>query len=97
MAWLGRKDGALHEARQLVRRNPISADATNGPGVINTAAEAFALFGEDEEALRQLELVLSVPSYNSVAMVRVNPVWQRFKTNPRFRALLAKYEAPSRN
>ncbi len=97
LAWLGRKEGALRQARELVRRDPISVDATNGPVMINTAAEVFALFGDDENALEQLEVVLSVPSYNSVAMVRVNPVWQRFKTNSRFQALLAKYAARPNN
>lgn len=91
LAYLGRKEHAVRAARDLVRRDPISEDGTNGPGTINTAAEIFALFGEDEEALKQLEVVLSGPSYNSAAMVRVNPVWRRFHGNARFEALLAKY------
>lgn len=80
-----------------MRLDPVSANATNGPGAINTAAEIFALFGEVEEAFRELEVVLSVPSYVSVPLVWVNPVWRRFHNSPRVQTLLAKYETPARN
>ena len=86
---LDRKEAALREARELVR---LPKDATVGPGAVNTAAEIFAMYGEDEAALEQLEVVLSLPGYVTPAVTRVNPVWQRFKDNPRFQALLAKYE-----
>ncbi len=95
-AWLGRKEAAIRAAREAVRLVQISGDATEGPGAVTTAAEVFALFGEDDAALELLERLLSTPSHVSVPLVRVNPVWQRFKTNPRFQALLAKYDKPSR-
>lgn len=97
LAWLGRKEAAVRQARELVRSDPLTRDATNGPAQINTAAEILALFGEDEDALNQLDLVLSVPSYNSAAMVRVNPVWRQLRGNPRLQALLAKYDARHNN
>jgi hypothetical protein len=93
LARLDRREPALREARELVR---LPKDATYGPGALNTAAEIFAMYGEDEAALEQLEAVLSVPSYISPAVTRVNPVWQRFKGDPRFEALLEKYDTGER-
>jgi serine/threonine-protein kinase len=91
-AWLGRKEAAIRAAREAVRIVQSSGDATWGPDAVTTAAEVYAMFGEDEAALEHLEMVLSTPSHVSVPLVRVNPVWQRFKSDPRFQALLAKYE-----
>jgi TolB-like protein/tetratricopeptide (TPR) repeat protein len=90
---LDRKDAALREARELAR---LPKDATQGPGYVNTAAEIFAIYGEDEAALDQLEMVLSMPGYVSPAITRVNPVWQRFRGDPRFEALLEKYDEGER-
>ena len=88
------RDAAIQAAREAVRLGPISRDATNGPARVNLLAEVYALFGEDEAAMQQLEVVLSVPSYVSVPFVRVNPVWARFRNHPSFQALLAKYDTP---
>ena len=95
LAWLGRNEAALQEAHELVRITSFARDEIV-PGALTTAAEIFALFGEDDAALELLDRLLGMPSYVSVPLVRVNPVWQRLRSNPRFEALLAKYEQ-SRN
>ncbi len=92
MALLGRKDAALREANELVQLDRTFHDGMVGPAALTTAAEVYARFGEDQRAIDLLDRVLAMPSYVTVPLVRVNPVWQRFRDNPRFQAVLARHE-----
>jgi serine/threonine protein kinase/tetratricopeptide (TPR) repeat protein len=46
-----------------------------------------------EAAIRQLDILLSRPSQVSVTLLRIDPWWDPLRKNPKFDALLAKYEA----
>jgi serine/threonine-protein kinase len=56
------------------------------------AAESYLLVGEFDAALEQIEYWLSRPSYLSVALLRVDPIWDPIRGDPRFQALLERYE-----
>jgi hypothetical protein len=43
--------------------------------------------GENEKAIDQLETLLSVPSAISAGILRVDPIWDPIRSNPRFRRL----------
>jgi hypothetical protein len=58
---------------------------------MNIAAEVFAKFGEDSAALENLDRALTLPSHVTVALVRLNPVWARFKGVPAFEQMLARH------
>ena len=45
-----------------------------------------------EEALAEIELLLAGPSITSVHMVRMDPRYDPIRENPRFQALLDRYE-----
>ena len=47
---------------------------------------------EYDAAIDRLENLLPVPSITAVPMVRIDPVWDPLRNNPRFQGLLAKYE-----
>ncbi len=47
---------------------------------------------EYDAAIDQLESLLAVPSNTAVPMLRIDPTWDPLRDNPRFQALLAKYE-----
>jgi tetratricopeptide (TPR) repeat protein len=92
LALLGRTNEAINAAREAVRLDPTSRNALDGPGRLTTLAEILAIFGDEQAALEQLETLFSIPSHYTVPFVRVYPVWDRFRDNPHFQALLNKYQ-----
>lgn len=87
-AGLGRYDDGMREAEEAVRMMPISRDAIVGAELVTTLAEICMMCGEDERAIDQLETLLYVPSVISAGVLRVDPIWDPIRTNPRFRRLV---------
>jgi hypothetical protein len=50
------------------------------------------MLGSGDAAIRQLEVLLSHPSFISVPLLRLDPRWDPLRKNPRFEALLAKHD-----
>jgi hypothetical protein len=61
------------------------------PYVIDLA-HIYTIVGEDEAALDQIEYLLANPSWISAPFLRMDPRWNRLRDDPRFQALLEKYE-----
>jgi serine/threonine-protein kinase len=55
------------------------------------AAEVYLMVGQYDAALGQLEYLLSIPSYLSVSLLRIDPMWDPLRDDPRFQALLERY------
>jgi serine/threonine-protein kinase len=91
-AALGRKNEAIRMGRRAVELCPLSVDAWACQRPIAFLAEIYARVGEYDAAVEQLDLILSLPSELSVALLRVDPLWDPLRDNPRFQALLEKYE-----
>ncbi|MEM7355376.1 MAG: protein kinase [Acidobacteriota bacterium] len=87
-AGLGRKDDAIREAQKAVARYPISADAYIGPRFVDHLAKIYIMVGEHDEALDQIEYLLSIPSDVSVPWLKIGPQWDALRENPRFQALV---------
>ena len=90
MAALGRRDGALREARWIAETEAYRKD----PDVAVARAEILARAGETDAALADLERALVGPSHVTAPMLRLFPNWDPILVNPRFQALLAKYADP---
>lgn len=54
-------------------------------------AEGYVMAGDNDAAIAQVDYLLAHPSAMSVGLLRVDPIWDPLRSNPRFRALLAKY------
>ena len=68
---------------------PISKDAYMGTELINYLAEIYMMCGEHEAAIDQIETLLSRPgSYLSIGILRVDPIWDPVRSNPRFKRLV---------
>ena len=65
-------------------------DAIGGPAFVEELAAVYALLGRQDEAIEQLEYLLTVPSYVTVASLRIDPTWDSLRDHPRFQALLAR-------
>ncbi len=95
LALLGEKDAAIAEAKRATEILPESIDAFEGPAMTQTLAEVYALVGEQDKAIDLLDGLLSRPSSITVAILRIVPIWDSLRDNPRFIALLKKYGGPA--
>jgi TolB-like protein len=93
LAYLGEKDGALAEARRATDLLPESKDAFGGPEITAGVAEVYCIVGENSRAIELLDGLLSRPSAVTVQGLKVNPVWDSIRDDPRFKALIDKHSA----
>ena len=91
LAGLGKKEEAVNEGKKAVELLPESQDAFDGPQATAALAEIYACVGEHDEALRLLDHLLTVPSGLTVPTLKVDPVWDPLRKDPRFQALIDKY------
>ncbi|MDH3814754.1 MAG: hypothetical protein OEV48_09715, partial [Acidobacteriota bacterium] len=61
------------------------------PYVIDLA-HIYTILGDNDAALERLEYLLSNPSYLSAPFLRMDPRWDPLDDDPRFQALLEKYD-----
>jgi TolB-like protein len=88
-AGLGREEEAIYEGLRGVECLPITKDAEIGPMRLEDLARIYVMVGKYEDALDILEELLSRPSEQSVARLRLDPVWDPLRDHPRFQRLLA--------
>jgi len=91
LAWLGEKDAAIAEGLRATELLPESVDAFDGPKLTEALAEVYAIVGEHDKAIDLLDHLLSRPSFVTVAALKVMPMWDWLRHNPRFDALIKKH------
>jgi TolB-like protein/Flp pilus assembly protein TadD len=93
LAGLGLKEEAINEGRKAVELVPESQDAFEGPQATAALAEIYASVGEPDEAFRLLDHLLKVPNGLTAATLKLDPVWDPLRKDPRFQALIDSYSA----
>jgi tetratricopeptide (TPR) repeat protein len=93
-AALGRKEEALSEGRRAMELVPIAQEAMRGQynneGFTRTRfAMICAWAGERELALEQLEAVAKTPGGPGYGELRLNPMWDPLRGDPRFEKIVA--------
>jgi TolB-like protein/Tfp pilus assembly protein PilF len=91
LAFLGERDAALAEAQRASELRPESKDAFGGPEVMESVAQVYAILGEKDRAIEVLDGLLSRPSGMTVQILKVNPIWDPLRNDPRFENLLTKH------
>jgi TolB-like protein/Flp pilus assembly protein TadD len=91
LAGLGKREDAVNEGKKAVELLPESQDAFDGPQATAALAEIYAWVGEHDEAIRLLEHLLTVPGGLTVPTIKLDPVWDPLRQDPRFQALIDKY------
>ena len=91
LAQLGEKDAAAAEAQRATELLPESKDAFGGPEIAAGAAEVYTILGDNDRAIEILDGLLNRPSAMTVQVLKVNPIWDPLRSDPRFQALLQKY------
>jgi serine/threonine-protein kinase len=91
-ARLHRKDDAIREGNRACQLLPESKNAWLGVWTADAMTEIYMKVGEPDVALARLEHSFSVPAGLHVAALRVSPLWEPLRNDPRFQRLLAAYE-----
>jgi len=90
-AGLGRKDEAIQEGKTAVELMPIEKDFYRGIFILEYLARIYTMVGEYDQALDQIDKLLSTPSLLSVNLLKKDPVWEPLWDLPEFTELIKKY------
>src|SRR5437899_116864 len=93
LAYLGEKESALAEAQRATELLPEAKDAFGGPEIRTGVAEVCAILGDNDRAIEILDGLLSRPSSVTAQALKVNPIWDPLRSDPRFQGLIDNYGA----
>ena len=93
LAGLGEKKAAIAEGKRAVDLLPESQDALSGPKATLELAKIYTWTSESDQALQLLEHSLSTPSGITVPLLKLDPVWDPLRSDPRFQALIDRQDA----
>jgi predicted negative regulator of RcsB-dependent stress response len=88
-AELGDKEKAIHEGRTACDMLPPTKDAMVSVILTTNLARIYALTGEKDLALEQLEIVSKLPYGPSYGELRLDPEWDSLRGDPRFEKIVA--------
>jgi TolB-like protein/Tfp pilus assembly protein PilF len=91
LAQLGEKESALQEAQRASELVPESKDAFSGPEIASGVAEVYAILGDNDRAIETLNGLLRRPSGVTAQGLKVDPIWDPLRSDPRFQALIETY------
>ena len=89
LAGLGLGEEAVREGREGLRLMPPEVEAWRGGKRVVDLARIYAMTGRTDEAIEQLELIMSIPADMSAWELRLDPTWDPLRGDPRFEALAA--------
>ena len=92
-AGLGEAASAIAEGQKAMAMRPTSKDPFEGPVIEENMATIYALLGDADHAIPILKRLLQIP-YGGVpitpAALRLDPVWDQIRNDPRFQELAAE-------
>ena len=87
---MGQKEEAIRQATLASDLLPVSRDAMDGPKYVENLAQVYGLVGNHDAALDRIEYLLSIPGGVSSGLLKLDPVWNPLRQDPRFQALIKK-------
>jgi serine/threonine-protein kinase len=101
---LGDKDAALALSERAIAANQIDKDAVTGPMPIEILARIAARMGEFDRAIAALEKLLAMPYEGELAenvpltpaLLRLDPMFDPLRNDPRFQRLTVMPELKKR-
>ena len=91
LAMLGEDVRAVEQAERALALMPMSRDALTGAELRRQAVEVYANAGAEERAIAELEQLLKIPNGGHIQGVRLDPMIDPLRENPRFKKLLAEH------
>jgi non-specific serine/threonine protein kinase len=90
-AGLGQRGKAIQAGQRGMELLPVSMEAWRGSFREHDMAIIYTMIGEEGKAIEILDGLLSRPTDFSVAMIKLNPVWDPLRNNPGYLTLLEKH------
>ena len=87
-AELGHKEKAIQQGRTACDILPPAKDAVAGVALITYLAQIYALTGEKDLALKELEIVSKLPCGPSYGELRLDLEWDSLRGDPRFEKIV---------
>jgi TolB-like protein len=88
-AALGNKREANREGKRAAELLPVTKDSVDGARVIKYLALTYALTGKKDAALTELATAAKIPGYLNYAELRLDPIWDPIRGDPRFDKIVA--------
>jgi serine/threonine protein kinase/tetratricopeptide (TPR) repeat protein len=92
-AGLHRRADAIREAKTATEIVPMSQNSTFSTALMGGALEIYARLGESNAAFDMIELLLSMPAGRELSpqLLRVDPVFDKLRSDPRYDALINRF------
>ena len=88
-AELGEKEKAIQEIRTACDMRSFAGDAVDAGTLVTNLARIYALTGEKDLALKQLEIVTKIPCGPSYGELRLDSEWDSLRGDVRFEKIVA--------
>jgi serine/threonine protein kinase/Flp pilus assembly protein TadD len=90
-AGLGEAASAIAEGQKGMAMDPASKDPWEGPYREERMANIYAVLGDADDAIPILERLLQIPYGFAItpALLRLDPIWDPIRSDPRFQKILA--------
>jgi len=88
LAGLGRSAEAIEYANRAVEMMPLERDQLVGSEMINNRSLVYTFAGEQEKALADIELLLSIPGFISRTLIDAHPGYDTLRDHPRYKEVI---------
>ncbi|HJY54437.1 MAG TPA: hypothetical protein VKD89_10455, partial [Candidatus Udaeobacter sp.] len=86
----GNKEDAIREGERAVQLTPVSKNAIEGATLVRYLAVIYAWAGDKDRAIQRLAETTYLPgSHVSYGYLRLHPLWDPLRGDPRFEAIVA--------
>jgi TolB-like protein/class 3 adenylate cyclase len=91
-AGLGEAASAIAEGEKAIAMRPTSQDRFEGPEIEEYMARIYALLGDANHAVPILKPLLQIPYGFAItpALLRIDPIWDQIRSDPRFQELVTE-------
>ena len=90
-AGLGMNDKAVSEGKKGIELLPLEKEAYRGYYRQLDLAKIYVLNGDYNNALKQIDFVLSIPGVFSVSLLQKDPLYDSLRDLPGYKAIVKKY------
>jgi serine/threonine protein kinase len=89
-AVIGNKEDAIREGERAVELTPVSKNAIEGATLVRYLAVIYAWSGDKDRAIQRLAETTYLPgSHVSYGYLRLHPLWDPLRGDPRFEAIVS--------